>query len=225
MRHVRVVLADDHPMVLEGLKRLLQGNWDIVGTVEDGRRLVAMVQRLKPDIAVIDISMPGLNGLDAGRQIKQLVPTCQLVFLTMHADPTYAAEAFEAGGSAFLIKRSAASELETALNEVIQGRRYLTPLIAIEEISPVRLPAHITARLGKELTLRQKEVLQLLAEGHTIKEIAALLHISVKTVEFHKTRIKDLLGLKSVADLTRYAVAQGLIPSNHLPKHDPESKR
>lgn len=217
MRHVQILIADDHPVFLEGLKRLLQDNWDVVGTVENGRTLVEMVERLKPDIAIIDISMPGLNGLEAGRQIKQFVPTCHLVFLTMHANPSYAREAFEIGASAFLLKRSAASELETALGEVLAGRRYLTPFISPEDVESTPSPTSKAGGPAQKLTPRQKEVLQLLVEGQTVKEIARTLKISVKTVEFHKTRIKNLLGLKTIADLTKYAIAHGLISPNGLP--------
>ena len=210
MTRPRVLLADDHTLMLEGLRRLLEDQCELVGSVEDGRALVEAAQRLHPDVILLDISMPLLNGLEAARHIRELVPESKLIFLTMHADPTYASEAFRAGASGYLLKRSAASELADAISVVLKGRSYLTPLISDEVLQPCALPStKVPPRLG-ELTPRQREVLQLVAEGCTGREIAVQLKISVKTVEFHKARIMDQLGLRTTSQLTMYAVAHGI---------------
>ncbi len=208
MKRPRVLLADDHTLVLEGLRRLLEDECDLVGAVEDGHALLDAAARLHPDLILLDISMPLLNGLEAARRLRTLVPDSRIIFLTMHADPTYATEAFQAGGAGYLLKRSAASELSAAISTVLDGRIYLTPLItrdALPSVGPTPIPQH----LG-ELTSRQREVLQLVAEGHAAKDIAGRLGISVKTVEFHKTRIMDRLGLRTASELTKYAVAHGV---------------
>lgn len=211
----RILIADDHSIVLAGLCKLVEadGEGEVVGTVEDGRALVEEAQKLRPDIVLLDISMPLLNGLDAARQIKKLVPECKLIMLTMHATPAYAAEAFKAGVSGYLIKRSAASELKQAIQAVRQGQHYMTPLITKDVLESALHPPEGAARKRppSTLTSRQREVLQLVAEGKGTKEIASLLNISVKTVEFHKFRIMDELDLHSTAELTKYAIAEGLV--------------
>jgi DNA-binding NarL/FixJ family response regulator len=206
----RILMADDHSLVLAGLRKLVEGEGEVVGTVEDGRALVEEAQKLRPDIILLDISMPLLNGLDAARQLTKLVPGSKLIFLTMHATPTYATEAFKAGASGYLIKRSAASELKQAIQAVIRGQHYMTPLIT-KDVLAATLHHPERQRPVTTLTPRQREVLQLVAEGKSTKAIATLLHISVKTVEFHKARVMDLLDLHSTADLTKYAVAEGLV--------------
>lgn len=206
----RVLLADDHTLVLEGLRRLLEDQCELVGMVEDGRALLDAAPRLAPDVILLDISMPLLNGLDAARRLRALVPRSRIIILTMHADPTYASEAFEAGAAGYLLKRSAASELAAAIAAVLAGRRYLTPLInrdALRASAP--LSVTVPPTLGK-LTPRQREVLQLVAEGHTARDIGARLGISVKTVEFHKANLMDRLGVRTASELTKYAVAHGL---------------
>ena len=206
----RVLLADDHTLVLEGLRRLLEGRCELVGMVEDGRALVELAPKVAPDLILLDISMPLLNGLEAARQLRRLVPESRVIFLTMHADPTYASEAFEAGAAGYLLKRSAASELAVAIATVLDGRKYLTPLIPGETLrASVPRSVPVPPTLGK-LTPRQREVLQLVAEGHTAKEVAASLGISVKTVEFHKASLMDRLGVRTASELTKYAVAHGL---------------
>ena len=210
MTRPRVLLADDHTLMLEGLRKLLEPQCELVGTVEDGRALVDAAERLRPDVILLDISMPLLNGLEAARRIRTLAPECKLLFLTMHTDPTYAREAFRAGASGYLLKRSAASELADAIAVVLRGRRYVTPLFSEDVLQPLGSGAvKLTPQSGK-LTPRQREVLQLVAEGYTRKEIASLLKISVKTVEFHKGRIMDRLGLRTASELTKYAVAHGV---------------
>jgi DNA-binding NarL/FixJ family response regulator len=215
MTKPRILIADDHSIVLAGLCKLVEadGEGEVVGTVEDGRALVEAAQKLRPDIILLDISMPLLNGLDAARQIVKLMPECKLIMLTMHASPTYAAEAFKAGVSGYLIKRSAASELKQAIQAVLRGQHYMTPLITKDVLDSALHPPAGAARKRppSTLTARQREVLQLVAEGKGTKEIASLLKISVKTVEFHKFRIMDELNLHSTAELTKYAITEGLV--------------
>ena len=209
-RRPRVLLADDHTLVLEGLRRLLEDRCELVGMVEDGRALVEIAPRLAPDLILLDISMPVLNGLDAARRLRKLVPESRIIFLTMHADPTYASEAFDAGAAGYLLKRSAASELDDAIAAVLAGRRYLTPLVTGDALrSSVPRSVTVPPTLGR-LTPRQREVLQLVAEGHSGKEIAARLGISAKTVEFHKASLMDRLGVRTASELTKYAVAHGV---------------
>ena len=213
MTRPRVLMADDHSIVLAGLRKLVEVECEVVGMVEDGRALVEEAQKLRPDVILLDISMPLLNGLDAARQVVKLVPESKLIFLTMHASPTYATEAFKAGASGYLLKRSAASELKQAIQTVMRGQHYTTPLITKDVLAATLHPpeSQMRKRAVATLTPRQREVLQLIAEGKGTKAIASLLNISVKTVEFHKFRIMDELDLHSTADLTRYAVAEGLV--------------
>jgi DNA-binding NarL/FixJ family response regulator len=205
----RVLLADDHSLLLGAFEKLLEGECEIVGQVSDGRALVAAAEQLKPDLIVLDISMPLLNGLDAGRQIKQKLRSVKLVFLTMNEDADLAAEAFRLGASGYLLKRSAASELATAIREVMRGRSYITPLITQDLVgSLLHLDEHKPAQ---ELTSRQREVLQLLAEGHSMKEVASLLNLTPRTVAFHKYRIMEQLKVKSTAELVQYAVRNHIV--------------
>ena len=213
MTRPRILMADDHSLVLAGLRKLVEAEGDVVGTVEDGRALVEEARKLRPDIILLDISMPLLNGLDAARQLTKLVPETKLIFLTMHATPTYATEAFKAGASGYLIKRSAASELKQAIQAVLRGQHYMTPLITKDVLAATlhHPGGQMRQRPVYLLTPRQREVLQLVAEGKSAKTMASILHISVKTVEFHKARLMDILDLHSTADLTKYAVAEGLV--------------
>ena len=211
MKRSRIVLADDHTLVLEGLRKLLEDEHDIVGIAEDGRTLLTVAQQHNPDIVVLDISMPQLNGLEAARQLHQLLPVCKIIFLTMHADPTYAKEAFQSGASAFLLKRSAASELMLAIQAVSKDQFYVTPVIAKDVLLPLCGQSEGTPSSESPLTSRQREVLQLVAEGKTVKDIANILNLSRKTVEFHKTKIMQRLNLHSTVELTKYAVAHGLV--------------
>jgi DNA-binding NarL/FixJ family response regulator len=212
MKKPRVLMADDHSLILAGLRKLVEGECDVVGTVEDGRALVEAAQKLRPDLILMDISMPLLNGLEAARQLAKLVPESKLIMLTMHASPTYATEAFQAGASGYLLKRSAASELGQAIKSVLQGQQYLTPLITKDVLDSVFKPS--TGERGTPastaLTPRQREVLQLVAEGRGTKEIATILSVSVKTVEFHRSRIMQQLDIHTTADLTKYAITHGI---------------
>jgi DNA-binding NarL/FixJ family response regulator len=213
MSRPRVLLADDHTLVLEGLAKLVSEECDLVGKVEDGRSLLRAAETLEPDVIVLDISMPKLNGLEAGRQLRKLLPSCKLIFLTMHADPMYAKEAFQLGASGFLLKRSAATELTQAIEAVMKGQYYVTPAIAKDFIATLT-PGSLAPSTGLEsLTSRQREVLQLLAEGHTTKDMAEQLHISPKTIEFHRAQIMRALDLHSTAELTKFAITHGLTPS------------
>ena len=211
MKKPRVLLADDHKIVLEGLKSLLGDEFEIVGSVEDGRTLVDQAATLHPDVIVVDISMPQLNGIEAARQIKNTDKNIKIVFLTMHLDATYAANAFEAGASGFVLKHSAPSELITAIHEAMKGRTYVTPLIAGDLIRTYQEGGSAEKDLFKKISPRQREILQLLAEGKSGKEIASILNISARTVEFHKYRMMEQLNIKSSAELVQYAVKHGII--------------
>ncbi len=207
----RVLVADDHSVVAEGLRRILeQMGCSVVGMVEDGRALVAAVANLHPDLVILDISMPILNGIEAARQIRAHHGRVKLIFLSMHLDPAYVREAFLVGGNAYLLKSAAVSELSRAVEEVMQGRSYLTPRLTQQTLDQL-LSGPSSTSFGGHLTERQREVLQLVAEGKTGKEMADILHISLKTVEFHKSNLMDVLGLHTTAELTRYAIQHKIV--------------
>jgi len=210
MAKSRIVLADDHTLVLQACAKMLESEFEVAAIFRDGRALLKAAPALKPDAIVIDIGMPLLNGLDAGRQLKTLLPSTKLIFLTMHEDPGLAAEAIRAGASAFLLKTSAASELAKAIREALKGRVYITPTVARRmEDSFIRDPE--AKHVSKELTPRQREVLQLLAEGRPMKEAAYILSVTTRTIAFHKYRMMEQLGLKSSAELIQFAVNQHLV--------------
>jgi len=209
MSRPRVLLADDHALLLGAFEKLLADEFDIVGQVSDGRAVVAAAEALNPDVVVLDITMPLLNGLEAGRQIKQKSRGVKLVFLTMNEDADLAAEAFRAGASAYVLKRSAASELMTAIREVVQGRSYITPLITEGVVGSLLNVDETKNR--HELTPRQVEVLQLLAEGRSMKEVARVLDLTPRTVAFHKYRMMEQIGVKSTAELVQYAVKHHIV--------------
>ncbi|RPH60121.1 MAG: DNA-binding response regulator [Acidobacteria bacterium] len=209
MAKPRVLLADDHTLVLGAFEKLLGSECEIVGQVSDGRALVSAAEQLKPDLIVLDIAMPLLNGLEAGRQIKHKLRNVKLVFLTMNEDADLAAEAFRSGASAYLLKRSAASELSIAIHEVMQGRSYVTPLVT-EGLVGSLLNADDRGST-QELTPRQREVLQLLAEGRSMKEVASVLNLTPRTVAFHKYRMMEQLNVKSTAELVQYAVKHHIV--------------
>ena len=211
MKRMRILLADDHKIVLDGLKSLLEPEFELAGTVGDGRALVSAVEQLHPDVIVVDISMPLLNGIEAVRQIKKLDKQVKVVFLTMHPDVTYAIRAFEAGASGYVLKHSAASELLTAIREAIKGRTYVTPMIAGELVQAYKGGTYRQEEEAQQLTQRQREILQLLVEGNSAKEVANVLNISPRTVEFHKYNMMSKLKLKSVSALIQYAIKHGFV--------------
>jgi len=188
---------------------MLESKFDVVGTAEDGRSLILAAERLKPDLILLDISMPELNGIEAARQLRKLVPKAKLIFVTMHTDATFVHEALRAGASGYLTKRCRPAELISAIQEVLAGRVYLSPLVTRDFVD-YTMSARPAAPFGR-LTARQREVLQLVAEGRSAKEIAETLHIAPKTVEFHKSGIMRALGLRSLPELVKYAIRHGLV--------------
>jgi len=211
MNRPRVLLADDHTILLEGLKGLLEPDFDLVGTAENGSELLTAADELEPDVILLDISMPVLNGIEAARRLKERNSKAKIVFLTMHADSRFVKEAFRVGASGYLLKRAASAELVSALREVLDGRFYVTPLITKDIMHSLLDPNFLGEDKTGQLTPRQREVLQLVAEGNSLKEIAATLNLSTKTVEYHKRSIMDELGLRTTAELTRYAVKHGIV--------------
>jgi len=210
VKRPRVLLADDHRLLREAFVKLLEPECDVVGAVTDGRALLEAAPRLRPDVVVLDIAMPLLNGLDAARQLKRSMPSVKVIFLTVNEDPDLAAEAFRAGGSAFLLKNSAASELLQAIQDVIQGRSYVTPLATRDMVDNLLRPQE-TAAGTRELSPRQREVLQLLAEGRTMKEVAGILKITPRTVAFHKYSMMEEFGIKSSAELVQFAIKKRIV--------------
>jgi len=207
----RIVLADDHTLVAEACKKLLEPEFEVVGIVNDGRALLRAAAQLRPDVIVSDIGMPQLNGLDAGEQIRQSLPSIRLIYLTMQTSPDLAAEALRRGASGYLLKTSAASELVVAVRQVLRGGTYLSPLISKMD-SRHFVHAHADDRdQHAQLTPRQREVLQLLAEGRSMKEVGSVLNLATRTVAFHKYRIMSVLGLKSNAELVQYAIRNSMI--------------
>ena len=205
----RILLADDHTMVIEGIRSLLEEKGhDVVGVVSDGRALVDAAPRLKPDVVILDISMPLLNGFDAAARLKQLLPKVKIVFLTMKDDPNLAAAVLGLGPVGYVLKHSAASELLTAITEVLRGKPYVTPRLKPENWAVREARAR---QFSKDLTPRQREVLQLLAEGHAMKEVGGILNVSEKTVMFHKYHIMRSFNVRSNAELVLLALNQGLI--------------
>jgi DNA-binding NarL/FixJ family response regulator len=211
MNRPRIVIADDHQILAEGLRGLLEPEFEVVAIVGDGRQLVAAAASHRPDVIVADITMPSLNGIEAAVQLREAGVEAKVVFLTMHRDVAYARRAMEAGAAGFVLKHSVASELVTAVREAIKGQTYLTPMIAKELLQSYREGSSRPQDTGQELTARQREVLQLFAEGHSAKEVAALLKISTRTAEMHKARILESLKLHSTAELVQYAIRSGII--------------
>lgn len=209
MKRPRILLADDHALMLDGFSNLLEPKYAVVGTVEDGRALVEAAIRLSPDLIILDITMPILNGIDAAREIRKHVPLVKLLFVTMHTSPTYLQAALEAGANGYAVKSSGRSEILAAVESVLGGSRYVTPGVGGEGLDPSGDPSRAAASL--RLTARERQILQLTAEGKSRKEVAFALGISEKTVAFHKDNLKRKLGLRSTAQLTRYALDEGLI--------------
>ena len=204
----RVLIADDHTLVVEAFETLLAPTCEVIGHVSDGRAMVAAVRKHQPDVVVVDVSMPLLNGLDAARQVRQFNSQTRMVFVTMNEDPDLAAEAFRIGASAYLLKRSAASELLVAIREVMKGRSYVTPLVTSGLVGSLldqgERPKH-------ELTPREREVLQLLAEGYSMKEAADMLNVTPRTIAFHKYKMMEQLGIRTTAELIQLAIKSHLV--------------
>lgn len=206
----RILIADDHNLVAELCKTLLEPEFDVIGTVSDGHALLRAAVALKPDVIVLDIAMPVLNGLDAGRQVKKALHAVKLVYLTMNTDPELAVEAFHRGASGYLLKTCAASEMVLAVRDVLRGKTYLSPTLK-EKVNYLRWEQKEIVEEANRLTERQRQVLQLLAEGKVMKEVAGILNMTTRTVAFHKYRIMGSLGAKSNAELVRYAVRNHLV--------------
>ena len=207
MNRPRILMADDHLILLDAFKALLEPDYDVVGTVTDGRSLLEEFSRLNPDVVLLDVAMPLLNGLDAGRQLKAQRRSVKLIYLTMNPDPDLAGEALRLGASGYVLKSSAAQELKQAIQEALRGRSYITPLITRDVVGSL-----IHQRTSRhELTTRQREVLQLLAEGKSMKEVAAILDLTPRTVAFHKYRMMEQLRVKTSAELVKFAVREGVV--------------
>ncbi len=210
-RRSRILLADDHGLILAGTRALLDAQYEIVGQLTDGQSLVAAAMLLRPDLIILDISMPVMNGIDAARQIRKEWPDVKLLFVSMHSGPVYLREAMDAGGAGYVIKSAANEELRIAVDRVLKGQVYISAAFDRETVESVQASMHKRANASALLTFRQTEVLQLIAEGWGNKEIANLLNVSVKTVEFHRGRIMVKLGAHSAADLIRYAFQSGML--------------
>lgn len=207
MKKPTVILADDHTLVLEGFRRLLETHCELLATVGDGQALLKAAAQHRPDIVILDISMPVMNGIEAARTLNSKFPSMRLVFVTMHADPAYVRAAFQAGACGYLLKQSLGAELTQALHTVLRGQSYVTPLIAKDVVDGAL--SHDQPPLV-ELTARQQEVLQLIVDGHSAKDIATKLNISHRTVEFHKAQLMQQLDLHSTVELIKFALTNGL---------------
>ena len=210
MGKARILLADDHTLVAEAFKRLLEPEFDVVGTVADGRSLLRAAAELQPDVVLVDLNMPLLNGLDASEQLRQMFPKMKLIVVTMNEDVEIAAEAMKKWASGYLLKKSAGSELLKAVREVLLGSKYVAAALQ-KELAEISCDSRSDEERDRVLTTRQREVLQLLAEGHTMKETAAILHVATRTVAFHKYRIMEDFKLENNSDLLRFAMKQRLV--------------
>jgi DNA-binding NarL/FixJ family response regulator len=211
INRTRILIADDHNLVAELCKKLLEAEFDVVGTVSDGRALVRAAGELKPDVVVVDVGMPVLNGLDAGRQVKELLPAVKLIYLTMNPDVEVAAEAFRRGAHGYMLKTCAAGELVLCVREVLRGKLYMSPALPRDTINFLRRQDKTLVNEDERLTQRQREVLQLLAEGKVMKEVSDILHMSTRTVAYHKYRMMEVLGARSTAELVKYAIKNHIV--------------
>jgi DNA-binding NarL/FixJ family response regulator len=206
----RVAIVDDHTLIADACRKLLEPDCEVVGTFSDPRAFLVQAVALKPDVVILDVSMPSLNGLDTARELRRLLPNVRMIILTMNEDPDVAAEAFRAGATGYLLKRSLGSELPLAVREVMNHRFYVTPLLTKDLVGSLVHGPHVRRKVH-QLTPRQREVLQLLAEGRSMKEAAAILHVSARTVAFHKYRMMEQLEVQSTAALIQFAVREGLV--------------
>lgn len=212
MAKPRLLLADDHELLLDGLRKILEPEFDLIGAVGDGRAAVAAFGELQPDLLLLDIALPLLNGIEAARQVKAAAPNARILFVTMQTDRVYVEEAFRAGASGYVLKQAASAELVEAIKTVLRGRYYVSPNISARMAPGILDISRDPSRLfGGQLTPRQREVLQLIAEGKSLKEIGQILNISVRTVEFHKNGLMQVLGFRTTAELTRYALDHGIV--------------
>ena len=211
MTKARILLADDHSLILEGIRKLLEGHYEIVGVADNGDTLVREAARCKPDLVLLDVSMPILNGIEAAREIKKTQPRVKLIFLSMHANAVYVRKAMEVGASGYVLKSGASEELLTAIETARQGRIYFSPMLSQDEIVDIMARPRRESRHMLELTSRQRQILQMIAEGKQNKEIASILFVSVRTVEFHRSRLMSKLGAHTVAELIRFAIQEALI--------------
>jgi DNA-binding NarL/FixJ family response regulator len=211
MNKARILIADDHQILAEGIRSLLEHDFEVVGVVSNGRELISAAKQQQPDVIVADITMPELNGIEAAAQLRDAGVTGKVVFLTMHRDVAYARRAIEAGAVGYVLKHSVSSELVTAIHEALKGQTYITPAIAGELLTSYRNGNAESDAISQQLTSRQREVLQLVAEGLSAKEVAATLKISVRTAEAHKAHILDALEMRSTAELVQYAIRTGII--------------
>lgn len=211
MNRPRILIADDHTLVADLCRKLLETEFDVVGTVSNGRVMVRTAIELKPDVIVVDIAMPILNGLDAGKQVKEELPSVKLIFLTMSTDIQLAAEAFRRGASGYLLKTCASLELVTAVHDVLCGRTHISESLCKSDVNYLRRTETKLVQEDERLTPREREVLQLLAEGKMMKEVGTILNMATSTVAFHKYRMMETLGVKSSAELVRYAVRNHIV--------------
>jgi DNA-binding NarL/FixJ family response regulator len=212
MKPARIILADEHTILLDALENLLQPEFEVVGTFSDGHALLEAAPGLNPDVIVLDVGMPTMNGLVAGKRLKQVIPRIKLIYLTMNQDPDVAAEALRLGASGYILKNSTASELLYAIREALLGRNYVTQLVT-KDIVDAFILNHAGGKVRNKLTIRQKEVLQLLAEGRTMKEVAYILDITPRTVAFHKYTMMEQLQIKSSAELIQFAMKSSMLPA------------
>ena len=218
MTRTRLLIVDDHPLILAGIRSLLGARYDLVGECGDGRSAVGMALRLRPNVILLDVGLPLLNGIDAARQIRREWPAAKILFLSMHANSIYVREAFNAGAAGYVLKSSAAEELETAIRTVLRGGIYTSPALGEDVLEDLLTSGGIDARTTVKLTDRQREVLQMVAEGRGNKEIAQILNVSPKTVDFHRGKIMRKVGVHTVAELTAFALKSGIIASPSRPR-------
>ncbi|MEO8367619.1 MAG: response regulator transcription factor [Candidatus Solibacter sp.] len=211
MKRTRILVADDHSIILAGIRNLIEQDWELAGHVEDGRSLVEAALKLRPELIILDIGMPILNGIDAAKQIRKAWPEAKLLFLTMHTSPIYLRLAMRAGGSGYVLKTSAAEELRPAIAKVLKGQVYVSAKFGPDIVGTLQTPSGKPSTSAADLTDRQRQVLQLVAEGRSNREIAGILKVSVKTVQFHRGQIMRKLGVHSAVKLTTFAVREGLI--------------
>jgi len=207
----RILLGDDHALILDGIRAALQPHHDVVGQAQDGKALVEAAERLKPDLVILDIGMPLLNGFEAAKEIREKLPSAKLIFLSQHLNPAYLKHALKLGAAGYVLKSGATEELQQAIDAALRGKRFITSSFGAENIANLLNRSGDLSGAAEELTARQREILQFIIHGKVNKEIADILHVSIKTVEFHRARLMAKLGVKTVAELTKVAIQQGFL--------------